>query len=328
MILTEANVLPYLTARDFAGPEFVVRGEYTVSDLSRRNRNFRVSCGPHEFLVKQAGAWDHSGRASVEREADFCRRAVKEEGFAPLRPLVPSVYSYDPDNSILIFEFLPDETALADSPLCLAPETARRAGELMAAYHAAMCSPEFAEAFPGDAPGYFSIHRWNPDHIPARQGARRELIRMVSRHAAFAPAIEAAAAQWNPSALIHGDWKLENCLISRDGARLHVIDWELAEWGDPRWDAATLLQSWWNRWACDPEEQALEEVRPALRAFLAGYRADLAQLLPFAAVRMLQSAWELLKNLSEMQGDAVRVAQVSLNLLTQPDWAQRELLGE
>lgn len=328
MFLTEANVLHYLTGRRFAGLDAVVRGEYTVRDLSRRNRNLRVTCGAHEFLVKQAGTWDRPGRESLEREAGFCRRTSTDARFAALRRVVPDVYSYDPDNSILIFEFLPDENALSDSPLGLAAETARRAGELMAAYHREMQSPEFAEMFPGDMPGYFSIHRWNPDHTPPRQGARRELIRLVNRHSGFAPAIEAASAEWNSSALIHGDWKLENCLISHDGARLHVVDWELAGWGDPRWDVATLLQSWWNRWVIDPEEHRLETIRPVLRAFLAAYGADAARILPFAAVRMLQTAWESLKDASEMEGDAVRLSQVSLNILTNPEWARKELLGD
>ncbi len=327
MFLTEANVLHYLTGRRFAGAEVVVRGEYEVRNLSRRNRNFRVTCGAREFLVKQAGQWDEPGRASVEREADLCRRAATDTRFAALRPLVPAVYSYDPGNSILIFEFLPDESALSDAPTCFLPQTTRMAGELMSGYHREMKAPEFAEMFPYELPAFFEMHQWNPERMEGRTDTQRELIRLVKRHSGFGPAMDAAAAEWQPSALIHGDWKLENCLISADGARLHVVDWELAGWGDPRWDMGTLLQSWWNRWICDPEQYGLDQVRPALRAFLTACGEDAARVLPFAAVRMLQSAWESLQKVSEMHGEAVRMAQVSLNILTQPEWAREELLG-
>lgn len=327
MFLTEANVLDYMTGRGFAGPEFVVRGEWSVRNLSRRNSNFRVSRGGHEFLVKQAGTWDLPGRASVEREADLCRRAATDARFQPLRPLVPDVYSYDPVNSILIFEFLPDEASLADEPGRLNADVARLAGETMAVYHRQMQAAELAEVFPGNLPGYFSMHRWRPERLTARSGGQRELVRLVKRHAGFAPALEALAAEWRPSALIHGDWKLENCLISSDGARMHVVDWELAAWGDPRWDVATILQSWWNRWVRDPVEYPLESVRPELRALLGAFDGDIAVTLRFAAVRMLQSAWESLQDIAEIHGEAVRMAQVSLNILSSPEWAWEALLG-
>uniref|UniRef100_Q01SN1 Aminoglycoside phosphotransferase n=1 Tax=Solibacter usitatus (strain Ellin6076) TaxID=234267 RepID=Q01SN1_SOLUE len=327
MFLTEANVLDYLTGRGFAGPEFVVRGEWTVRNLSRRNRNFRVTRGGREFLVKQAGTWDLPGRASIEREADLCRRAATDPCFGALRPLVPDVYSYDPDHSILIFEFLPDEASLSDVPERLDARTARLAGELMADYHRQMQSAALAEHFPGSLPGYFSMHRWDSERLVTRSQGQRELVRLVKRHAAFAPALESAAAEWRPGALIHGDWKLENCLISNDGARMHVVDWELAGWGDARWDVATLLQSWWKRWVRDPAEYRLEAMRPELRALLNPSEDEVAAILRFAAVRMLQSAWESLQDIPAIHGEAVRMAQVSLNILTNPEWAGEAVFG-
>ncbi len=327
MFLTEANVLDYMTGRGFAGPEFVMRGEWSVRNLSRRNSNFRVTRGGHEFLVKQAGTWDLPGRASVEREADLCRRAATDTRFRALRPLVPDVYSYDPDHSILIFEFLPDEASLSDKPERLNAETARLAGEIMSGYHRQMQSAELAELFPGSLPGYFSMHHWDSERLVTRSDGQRELVRLVKRHAAFGPALEAVAAEWRPCALIHGDWKLENCLISNDGARMHVVDWELAAWGDPRWDAGTLLQSWWKPWVRDPVEYSLEAMRPELRALLNPSENEVAAVLRFAGVRMLQSAWESLQDISEMHGEAVRMAQVSLNILSNPEWAREALLG-
>src|SRR5215471_19107331 len=135
MFLTEASVLHYLCDRGFAGYQAVTGGTYAVRNLSRRNRNFRISTGAGEFLVKQARQWNLTGRRTVEREAMFCRRAHTDPGFAPIRGLVPAPYSYDPDQSILIFEFLQGRTALFDSPRRFAAEAVQQIAEAMAGLH-------------------------------------------------------------------------------------------------------------------------------------------------------------------------------------------------
>ena len=107
-----------------------------------------------------------------------------------------------------------------------------------------------------------------------------------------------------------------------------MVDWELAAWGDPLWDAATFLQSIWNRWVRDPDEYSLEDLRPALLAFIKSYGASVAPILAFAGARMLQSAWESLHKATQIDGEAVRLAQASLNILTRPEWAREQLLGQ
>jgi Ser/Thr protein kinase RdoA (MazF antagonist) len=322
VFLTEANVLHYLVRRGFARHDVVTSGDYAVRNLSRRNRNFRVSAGAQEFLVKQAGEWNHVGRATIEREAALCRRAHTDTRFEPVRCLFPATYSYDPNSSILIFDCLPGS---ADASRGIAPELARTIAAAMAEFHRAMSSQDLAGTFPGAAPGILSMHRWGTDEYDGRTEGQRELLLLVRRHEAFGAALEALRAAWNPSTLIHNDWKIENCLLR--GAGFHVIDWELAGWGDPLWDAATFLQSMWNVWVRDPEEYTLEDIRPALIAFVEGYGAAADPLMSFAGARVLQSAWESLYKARHIEGDAVRLAQASLNILTRPDWAREQLLG-
>jgi len=327
MFLTDATVLDYLHARGFVGLDAVTSGQYAVRNLSRRNRNFRVSTGTTELLVKQARQWTVSGRTTIEREAALCRRAHLENGFEPLRRLVPAPYSYDPGHSILIFEFLPGRSALFDSPHRFSPLAARRVAAAMSGFHRDMANPEFAKSFPGERPGVLSIHRWDPEDASDRSAGQREFVRLVRRHAGFADALDALRGAWSPSTLIHGDWKLENCLISDESQEIHVIDWELAAWGDPLWDAGTVLQSWWNFWVRRPEQHDLEAIRPALRAFLDAYGAAVPRVVGFAAARMLQSAWEALQKSEQVYGEAARLAQASLHILTKPDWAREQLLG-
>ncbi len=48
---------------------------------------------------------------------------------------------------------------------------------------------------------------------------------------------------WRQEALIHGDLKWEHCLSGRDqnGDTIRLIDWELATFGDPAWDVASII---------------------------------------------------------------------------------------
>ena len=44
--------------------------------------------------------------------------------------------------------------------------------------------------------------------------------------------------------LVHGDYRLENCLVGEEGAVLAVLDWELATIGDPLADLGLFLAYW------------------------------------------------------------------------------------
>lgn len=57
---------------------------------------------------------------------------------------------------------------------------------------------------------------------------------------------ELVARRPEPAAqtLVHGDFRLENCLVGDDGAVLAVLDWELAAVGDPLADLGLFLAYW------------------------------------------------------------------------------------
>ena len=44
--------------------------------------------------------------------------------------------------------------------------------------------------------------------------------------------------------LVHGDYRLDNCLIADDGSVAAVLDWELCTLGDTMTDVASLLTYW------------------------------------------------------------------------------------
>jgi aminoglycoside phosphotransferase (APT) family kinase protein len=47
------------------------------------------------------------------------------------------------------------------------------------------------------------------------------------------------------AAIVHGDYRLDNCMIGRDGRIIAVLDWEICTLGDPMADLG-LLMVYWN----------------------------------------------------------------------------------
>jgi aminoglycoside phosphotransferase (APT) family kinase protein len=75
-----------------------------------------------------------------------------------------------------------------------------------------------------------------------------------------------------PSCLVHGDYRLDNAVVSAEGELLAVLDWELATLGDPLADLALLLVYW-----VEPGDdlRPLGEAPTALPGFAS--RAELAE---------------------------------------------------
>lgn len=329
MFLTEANVLHYLLEKRFAAPGDVVSGQFVVRRLSRRNQNFRVTSGGRQYVVKQVGKWDADGRSSLEREAAVYWHAKTDPCLKPLAALAPQSYAWDPANAVLILEYLPGHAELYDLADRFDPAVAGLAGRTMGAFHRAMRSNHHQELFPAELPWQLSMHETKDEYLMEESPGRRELIRAIRKYAGFGPALDQLRDEWRPETVIQGDWKLDNCLLSAERDRLRVVDWEFTGWGDPVWDLGTLLQSYWNFWVMWPSEYQIEDIQPALRAVFEGYAPeDLSQkAVRFGGARMLQTAFERLDQADQMTPQAVRLLQASLNILTRPEWAARQLLG-
>ncbi|MEO1174169.1 MAG: phosphotransferase family protein, partial [Myxococcota bacterium] len=105
-----------------------------------------------------------------------------------------------------------------------------------------------------------ALHRVNPDSVGlgdlgkkedyvgrqlrrwSRQleNASRPLVELHSIHrelVATAPAQEGAG-------IVHGDYRLDNCIVAEDGSVASVLDWELCTLGDVRADLGMLMVYW------------------------------------------------------------------------------------
>jgi aminoglycoside phosphotransferase (APT) family kinase protein len=60
----------------------------------------------------------------------------------------------------------------------------------------------------------------------------------------LADRLSRTAPEQRSRALVHGDYRLDNVLFSKDGEALAVVDWELWTLGDPLGDVAAALTYW------------------------------------------------------------------------------------
>jgi aminoglycoside phosphotransferase (APT) family kinase protein len=124
----------------------------------------------------------------------------------------------------------------------LEPAARRRAGhqvaEVLARIHAV--DPDAVGLGDlGRKEGYIErqLRRW---YRQWDQSKTRDLAAVDAVHDALASRIP----EQGPAAIVHGDYRLDNCLVEPDGTIAAVLDWELCTLGDPLADLGLLLVYW------------------------------------------------------------------------------------
>jgi aminoglycoside phosphotransferase (APT) family kinase protein len=59
--------------------------------------------------------------------------------------------------------------------------------------------------------------------------------------------LSAAIPEQGPATIVHGDYRLDNCMIGESGDIIAVLDWEICTLGDPLADVGLLLVYWGDR---------------------------------------------------------------------------------
>jgi aminoglycoside phosphotransferase (APT) family kinase protein len=124
----------------------------------------------------------------------------------------------------------------------LAVPARTRAGEQIADVLARIHAVDPDEVGLGDLgrkDGYVErqLKRW---HGQWQKSQTRELPVVDEVHAALAARVPAQG----PATIVHGDYRLDNCLVAEDGSIAAVLDWELCTLGDPLADVGLLLVYW------------------------------------------------------------------------------------
>lgn len=91
----------------------------------------------------------------------------------------------------------------------------------------------------GKKDGYIArqLKRW---YGQFQQSQTRELPRVDEVH----DALSARIPDQGPAAVVHGDYRLDNCMTDTDGNVIAVLDWEICTLGDPLADVGLLMVYW------------------------------------------------------------------------------------
>jgi aminoglycoside phosphotransferase (APT) family kinase protein len=96
----------------------------------------------------------------------------------------------------------------------------------------------------GRKDGYIArqLKRWYANYRAASEARGGSTLRAMDD---LHERLSAAIPEQGPATVVHGDYRLDNCIMASDGTKvLAVLDWELCTLGDPLADLGQLLVYW------------------------------------------------------------------------------------
>jgi len=334
-----------------------------VKDISGRNHNFAIisEYGP-SYLLKQG--IDQEKRATIAHEAAMYRLLYEETEQSGLKSYLPHCYGYNSEEHILILELLRDGQSLREYHAMrgrVSLPLARMLGEALAMVHrVTKRTSERDEAewrLDNQPPWILSLHRPGLDVYQQVSSAHIQLIQRVQSMPEIARHFDILRSNWIADTLIHCDMKWDNCIVfarpgSKRKSRLLIIDWELAAWGDPCWDIASVFSDYLSFWVFSmpmtretSAEQAfelarcpLENVQQGLYAFwqmyvkrmeLSSETADiwLMRTLGYTAAKLVQTAFERTQFSQQLTSSIEALLHLSSHIIEQPLEMVVDLLG-
>jgi len=359
-VLNQSDVVPYLLKRKLISTKLIVESDLLVKDISGRNHNYAIiSEHGQSYLLKQGV--DQERKVTIAHEAAMYKLFQEEP---TLKSKLPRSYGYDPEEHILILELLRDGQSLREYHAirsCLSLPLARTLGEALATLHRVTktAGKRYEDAYRlyDQPPWILSIHRTALHVFQQASRANMQLIQRIQSTPEIGRHFDALRRNWTAEALIHFDMKWDNCIaFARPGSqrktRLYIVDWELADWGDPCWDIASVFSDYLNFWVFSmpitsemPAEQAfelarcpLESIQQGIQAFWQRYvkrmelsreTADvwLMRTLGYTAAKLVQTAFERTQLSQQLTSGVESLLHLSSHIVQQPLEMVVDLLG-
>ena len=362
LMLAQSQIAQYLVARGLTSPQCIVDCDFEVSEVSRRNRNFRVlsehgSC----YLLKQCKSPGETD--TLVHEARVYGLLHQVAGESSLLHYLPRVVKYDANEKVLILELLRnarDLRELSQRSNRISNRIGVTLGRALGSLHrisGSALAPAQEIGLRNHCPWVLSIHRPSLGIFRDTSSANLQVIRIVQNTAGFGTLLDQLRESWRVDAVIHNDMKWDNCLVLRNTRSsgepvLKIVDWEFANLGDSCWDVGAVFSAFLSSWAfsvpiCGEEpagyflelaKHPLARMHPAIRGFWEAYREGrglgraesddfVLRALRFGAARLLQAAFEQMQSSTILTGNVVCLLQLSFNILQRPREALVQLLG-
>jgi aminoglycoside phosphotransferase (APT) family kinase protein len=359
-LLTEGGIIQELRARELIGTAALVDGDIRVTNASRRNHNFCATTarGPSYFLKQGV---DEERAATLAREAALYRAIHAQDEARPVSVYLPAFYDFDSEKAILILEQLTAFQTLRELHSVkgrFRTDVASALGRALSALHSVRQMPECSATAAGLPPPWIlSFYRPDLRLLGELSSADLQVIKVVQAFPEFRKHLEELYRDWRQEALIHGDFKWDNCLAPVNFGRalghgLKIVDWELGGIGDPAWDVGSAFSAYLSFWVFSmpvtggaPPEQfvdlaryPLARMQPAMRGLWSAYakgkrlnaaNADRALLRStrYCAARMVQTAFEQVQTALQLTGTAICLLQLAMNMLQRPEDTVARLIG-
>ncbi len=365
-MLTVDNAYPFLHARGLVDRAAVLDGDLEITSSTRRNRNLTIKSETGaNYVIKQPEPDAIDAQNTLRREMAFYSFCSKTAAAEPVRTLLPRLAYTDSEDVLLVLDLVPRSTQLWRHYETSGPENfpvaaAREVGAALGIMHRTFAAPDLLRDVGGaglvaDPPTPLSLAYPAPDVRSYISPAALEIVQRVQSEDGMLARLDAIAARWRATTVVHGDIKLDNILVQHaapedgDGSavRVYLVDWELVQKGDPAWDVAGALRDFIFFWVIfmnpelEPDQMAeqarfpLAVLQGAIRELWAGYCATnseadedlLARAVDYAAVRMIRTALDLSSTFPAVPAPAELLLRVASNLLADPMNGRVELFG-
>ena len=248
-----------------------VEGEVEVVHLSRSHTVVSVRLGDRPpFVVKHVNPSTRGAGRSLDAELAVYRLAGRRPELAAV---VPAARFIDAPRQLLVTDLAPGTSLAVLQHQCGPDPLASAAvGRALGAWHAGSTGCRDVPPAPLPWPLQFACD--SSYALATYFDDGRPVLLELDGDQALRPALQALAAGWAPTAVIHGDLKADNCVLEpapgAQGDRARIVDWEFGGLGDPAWDVGSMFAE--HLLLGDGAVAGGPAVLPALRAFLAGYR--------------------------------------------------------
>jgi thiamine kinase-like enzyme len=357
MLLNTESLCYYLLDRGLIQMDTVMAGDFTTVSEPTRNNIFKVlSRTGRNLFIKQVSNFDAHALSILKREAMAYRFISMHPEYAALAAMIPTLIDYDKDRHVLAVSYFPEHSSVHEYFFLkqqVLPAFAAKQAEIMASFHFPVNAGADISAFPKTIPWILQLEQQG-HHIP-QTNSKNDLVGMIRGNAELMSMVNALRNEWQQTTFIHGDIKWTNFITpktSTDASAMKLVDWEIADLGDPWWDVAGLLQSFLSTWLfgfdnlnatqhrLQPNMKPfdIEQVKPAAAHFWKTYieargisPADenqaIGKTMRYTAARMLQTSIEGIVQTPQIYPNNVRIVQVAFNILKTPEIAAQELFG-
>lgn len=358
MQLTPENIYRFLHKRQLIDSDAVVKGNFMVIPANTRNTILKIMVREHNSLfVKQMGT-DPVSAGQFQREINAYALFKNNDEYAVLADLVPDLLDHDDENNIIITRLLPDAKNLSEYYMLTKnfdSNLAKEQAHILSACHIMPDTKTNISGFPKILPWVFRLNQFKAGDFFVGNEASTRIIQLIKDNNILQNALIDLAASWQYTHLIHGDIKWINFLATTNNDNKltqKLIDWELADMGDPLWDVAGLLQSYISIWLLgfdnnNPYSNELPDnmkpfdmrkLQPSAQAFLKeymtlqqypeeyhGYFYD--RVMRLTAARIIQTSVEATTYHSKIEANYMRCIQLAFNIMKDPMAALDELFN-